>query len=221
MVQERGGINVSPMDCIPCPVFLTLCDRTSSRKIPPKTLDDAKLRWIEAFHKCFLFTLRSLSFPCHGDGDDDLAHGPTADFEMDTKTSVMSILSVGLPMPKSPSQLIGEHQRGRPVDPTEEEREERGWWAVRFRQVLREIQRQEILLLLPEQPVALLNTVATASLGRSQSHLLPPALAATRMQSTPSIETHSRRRSILSSRPLLLSANIGTITLNSTSPARG
>ncbi|EJD38351.1 hypothetical protein AURDEDRAFT_187753 [Auricularia subglabra TFB-10046 SS5] len=128
MPQEHDGVNVVPKDCFACPVYLSLSERAA--RAPSKLMEEAKQQWMQAFHKCFMFTLRSLSFPCRT--GDDLSHGPTIDYEMDTKTSVMSILSSGLPLPKSPSQLIGEHERGRPSNAVIEEREERGWWANRL-----------------------------------------------------------------------------------------
>ncbi|KAH7102466.1 hypothetical protein BKA62DRAFT_769627 [Auriculariales sp. MPI-PUGE-AT-0066] len=140
MAQERGGVNVAPLHSSPFAVFFTPY-RSTSQRISGRVLDESARIWLQAFEKCFLFTLRSLSFPCLGD---HLAHGPDADLEMDTKASVVSILSVGLPLPKSPSQLIIDNETGRLPDTIEDERAERGWWAVRFRQVLRDLQRQDI-----------------------------------------------------------------------------
>lgn len=186
MPQEQGGVNVAPTDCMAYPVYLSLSERATVRSTPARLLEEAKQQWMQAFHKCFMFTLRSLSFPCQTGMD--LAHGPTADYEMDTKMSVMSILSSGLPLPKSPSQLLDEFDKGRPSDATEEEREERGWWAVRFRQVLREMQRQDLQL--PSQ----------------QPQVEAPHVSKrTRTTSGPVVD--NRRRSVMASRPLLLSAS--------------
>jgi hypothetical protein len=97
-------------------------------------------RWLNAIKQCHDHTLRSLSFPSHS--GHFLAHGPSVDLEHDTQQSVMSLISSGLPLPKSPSLQIEElHKCDQVVEPTLHEREERGWWALRYQQVLREMQR--------------------------------------------------------------------------------
>jgi hypothetical protein len=67
----------------------------------------------------------------------------------------MEILNTGLPLPKSPSLQLNNNARltlarrvnsvgaGGDVD---KEREERGWWTLRFQQVLREMQRLDPVL---------------------------------------------------------------------------
>lgn len=90
---------------------------------------------------CSNFTTRSLSFPSNS--EKYLAHGPGADLETDTKNSVLSILASGLPLPKSPSIQIEEAILGDAPNGAQQEREERGWWTLRFQQVLREMQRRE------------------------------------------------------------------------------
>ncbi|KZV98920.1 hypothetical protein EXIGLDRAFT_276172 [Exidia glandulosa HHB12029] len=200
MPQEHAGVNVASKDCVACPVYLSLSERATPRLAPARLLEEAKQQWMQAFHKCFMFTLRSLAFPCHSGMD--LAHGPTADYEMDTKMSVMSILSSGLPLPKSPSQLLDQHDRGRPPDAVEEEREERGWWAVRFRQVLREMQRQDLPF--PAEQAQGDNAVAPM-IKRSRS-------------TTPGVD--NRRRSVMTSRPLLLSATSSSIMLTPATPRK-
>lgn len=71
------------------------------------------------------------------------------DFEQDTQQSVMAILNTGLPLPKSPSIQAMDSARVGTADIStdmDKEREERGWWALRFQQVLREMQRQDPVL---------------------------------------------------------------------------
>lgn len=100
----------------------------------------------KAFVRCHAYTQRSLSFPSHNGAY--LPHGPHVDLEHDTQQSVVAILNTGLPLPKSPS-VQGEHmERLRSVgklSDSDQEREERGWWTLRFQQVLREVQRQDAM----------------------------------------------------------------------------
>ena len=68
----------------------------------------------------------------------------------------MDILNTGLPLPKSPSLQLRDNQRlridvsknteGRDGSDADREREERGWWTLRFQQVLREMQRRDPML---------------------------------------------------------------------------
>lgn len=102
-----------------------------------------------ALRQCHAYTLRSLSFPSHT--GNFLPHGPHVDLEHDTQQSVMAILNTGLPLPKSPSVQLTDIERLKSasnVNETDQEREERGWWALRFQQVLKEIQRQEPMIAL-------------------------------------------------------------------------
>ncbi|KAJ8689159.1 hypothetical protein PTI98_013210 [Pleurotus ostreatus] len=94
--------------------------------------------WVSAFRKCQSFTLRSLSIPsCYGSLRlPQKFDGPPAAIE----NTIQTILASGLPMPKSPSVQLTSGERGNVVS---REREERGWWSVRFRQVLREVQYEE------------------------------------------------------------------------------
>lgn len=102
---------------------------------------------LAALRRCYAYTLRSLSFPSHS--GQQLPHGPHVDFEQDTQKSVMALLNTGLPLPKSPSIQAVDTARAGSADPStdvDREREERGWWALRFQQVLREMQRQDPML---------------------------------------------------------------------------
>jgi hypothetical protein len=103
---------------------------------------DLRGKWAEATQRCQRYTIRSLTFPSHS--GNYLTHGLGVDIEADTKRSVLSILASGLPLPKSPSIQIEEQAVTEiPADDTQAEREERGWWTLRFQQVLREMQRGE------------------------------------------------------------------------------
>ncbi|EIN12628.1 hypothetical protein PUNSTDRAFT_130885 [Punctularia strigosozonata HHB-11173 SS5] len=98
-------------------------------------------QWLDSLQSSARYTVRSLSFPSHS--GKYLAHGPSVDVEADTKLSVVSLLAAGLPVPKSPSLQMDEILAGRGGEARDLEREERGWWAMRFQQVQREVQRQD------------------------------------------------------------------------------
>lgn len=109
---------------------------------------------LQALRRCQVYTLCSLSFPSHS--GTYLPHGPQVDLEADTQRSVMDILHTGLPLPKSPSLQMRDGQRlgidvnkstgGKDGSDADREREERGWWTLRFQQVLREVQRRDPVL---------------------------------------------------------------------------
>jgi len=85
-------------------------------------------QWRSAFQRCSRSTLRSLSYPT-----------VTAEINytncQDPKHLMTPLLDAGLPVPKSPSAQILDGQG----DSMQQEREERGWWTVRFQQVLQEM----------------------------------------------------------------------------------
>lgn len=97
--------------------------------------------WLVALQRSRETTLHSLSFP--PPSPEDVLQGPVGDYEQDAYHCVKSLLASGLPMPKSPSMQLDEcgMQTEPQADTTELEREERGWWSLRFHQVLREFQR--------------------------------------------------------------------------------
>lgn len=105
---------------------------------------DARKRWWTAFEQCYHFTLRSLSFPAHS--GKYLAQGQGTDQEENTRQTVMSILASGLPLPKSPSVQIGEIEKNAAGDVALREREERGWWALRFQQTLHELRKDDMFV---------------------------------------------------------------------------
>jgi hypothetical protein len=107
----------------------------------PVVKDDLRRTWVAAFQRCFRYTLHSISVPPHPRYD------PQLDLANDTHQTVFSLLASGLPLPKSPSVQKADLRHGETTDPTKEEREERGWWSVRFQQVFRELQRQDMALL--------------------------------------------------------------------------
>lgn len=94
--------------------------------------------WLLALRQCSQSTLRKLVFPGHQD--------TCSDQLVDTHLAISSLIGSGLPMPRSPSgQLpkIGGTEGDRFIG---DEREERGWWSLRYQQVFREFQRQDSFL---------------------------------------------------------------------------
>jgi len=113
---------------------------------------EAKTRsWISAFRRCQTFTLSSLSIPSKN-------HDPQLDTALETQQTVLGLLASGLPLPKSPSVQMADMRVHSGTGPGEAqahaggagdgEREERGWWSLRFQQVFRELQRQDLALAL-------------------------------------------------------------------------
>ncbi|KLO11978.1 Dbl homology domain-containing protein [Schizopora paradoxa] len=97
--------------------------------------------WWRAFQRCCLSSIRSLSMPLHS--GTYLLDGLSAeDNNTSNQQTVMSLVASGLPIPKSPSLQLAEPQTTRSLA----EREERGWWSLRFHEVLRELQSREALL---------------------------------------------------------------------------
>ncbi|TFY68796.1 hypothetical protein EVJ58_g802 [Rhodofomes roseus] len=108
----------------------------------PHLRGDNEQDWFAALQRSRTTTLHSLSFA--PPSPEDVLQGPVGDYEQDTYHCVKSILASGLPMPKSPSMQLDEGNIQQALhDNSEQEREERGWWSLRFHQVLREFQRQQ------------------------------------------------------------------------------
>jgi hypothetical protein len=110
---------------------------TSSSGVQLDTPSLSRLRhnWVSAFQECAEYTLRALSFPTQS--GKLAAPIPGLGWDGDPRSSLSAILESGFPLPKSPSTQMEENG----ADPTQQEREARGWWALRFQQVLREMQR--------------------------------------------------------------------------------
>ncbi|KAI0300635.1 hypothetical protein B0F90DRAFT_1721919 [Multifurca ochricompacta] len=108
---------------------------SSGVRLDASNLSRLRQNWVSAFQECSEHTLRALSFPMQS--GKLVAPIPGLVWDNDSQTSVSAILASGLPLPKSPSTQLTEEG----ADPTQQEREARGWWALRFQQVLREMQR--------------------------------------------------------------------------------
>jgi hypothetical protein len=124
------------------PLYLSVPDDAESHTSFPNP-DKTRTNWLSVFRQCSQFTLRSLSFLSHSGRR--LDHGSEVDLELDTHQSVLAIMASGLPLPKSPSVQLEEVVLGESSSARQQEREERGWWSLRFQQVLREMQRRDAL----------------------------------------------------------------------------
>ncbi|EPQ53295.1 hypothetical protein GLOTRDRAFT_131563 [Gloeophyllum trabeum ATCC 11539] len=117
---------------------LTLC-----LALPEKQYSiDRQKRWLSSLRQSSRHTLRSFSFPSHS--GKYLGHGSSVDLETDTRQAVLSILASGLPIPKSPSIQLQEFPSLQGVSLDNVEREGRGWWALRYQQIFREMQRMDL-----------------------------------------------------------------------------
>lgn len=119
-------------------------------------LNESRRRWRSAFEQCCNHTLHSLSFPAHS--GHYLTQGPAFEAEDSATQGIISILASGLPLPKSPSLQMIENRGGEVKDNTLREREERGWWVLRFQQTLKEMQRNSLYLNLVPKPFPIRTT---------------------------------------------------------------
>lgn len=99
--------------------------------------------WLLALRQCSRTTLRKLTFVGH-DHQDELFLG--SDKQFDTRIAVSSLVGSGLPIPRSPSGQFPDSYQEKDGVLTGEERQERGWWSLRYQQIFREFQRQDSLL---------------------------------------------------------------------------
>ncbi|EIW77982.1 hypothetical protein CONPUDRAFT_157153 [Coniophora puteana RWD-64-598 SS2] len=111
--------------------------------------------WLPRFHESCQSTLRALA-SLTPSSSNDANRGSSADIRLtepspdllDPKvyheSLIKSITDIGLPIPKSPSMQIYEEDSGAKVGSQQREREERGWWSVRFHRVMRELETKEV-----------------------------------------------------------------------------
>lgn len=145
--EKAHSISLDLLPLNPDDVQSGIISETSSSQslglaIPSSWSAEERGKALTALRKCHAYAIRSLSFPSYS--GKYLSHGLQVDLEQDTKQSVMAIISTGLPLPKSPSVQIADLRRGHGNDSVEQEREERGWWSLRFQQIMRELQRQNV-----------------------------------------------------------------------------
>ena len=126
--------NTDPKKLVDSPIFLSLPDAfNGAQRSNPETFR-ARHQWFQALRESHLNTLRSLASLLKLEASD-------CDHErLSLKNSIMDSSGRGLDFPKSPSQQLQheverKHAKLPLVDNVEEEREERGFWAKRFKGV--------------------------------------------------------------------------------------
>lgn len=144
--------------------------RTSSWKVvdflisPPSTtsaIDDNHVDlasndhfhpWLNSLRQCCKAILKKLTFVASSPQQERLPLN--SDRHLDMQLIISSLTASGLPMPRSPSGSLPDvcsntaRSCGRGgVGISSDEREERGWWSLRYQQVFREFQRQDSFLL--------------------------------------------------------------------------
>ena len=139
----RSGGHLIAVDLLPLDVGSTEAPRSSAIRVYlslrdssevlsdfiPSGLDDARQQWNAAFSRCYVYTLRSLCFPTA------YSQSNTNRRKEGRPKTIRSVLSSGQPLPRNPSlQLQDPH-----LNSINQEREERVWWAARFRQILEEV----------------------------------------------------------------------------------
>lgn len=97
--------------------------------------------WISALQRCQQATTSALKAPDRlGDYTVKLS---SVDADLERQLSTRAIMATGLPMPKSPSVQLMEKPVNDEIDARQLEREERGGWSLRFRQVFQQMRRQD------------------------------------------------------------------------------
>ncbi|KAH7914933.1 hypothetical protein BJ138DRAFT_1078560 [Hygrophoropsis aurantiaca] len=97
---------------------------------------------ISPFRQSCQHTLKSIS--SLKASSDPLNHGCSSHLTSENRNPILSILASGLPLPKSPSMQAEGAAGGIGSDAKQQEREERGWWSLRFHQILQEVQKQDV-----------------------------------------------------------------------------
>ena len=150
---DGGALSVGPSTSI----FLNIAD--DNERQDQQSIRSVRKRWLDALGHCAQSTLRSLSYPTFAGPGRYLRQTSNEEHDANTRQAVMEILASGLPLPKSPSAQMCEseeaaftrqnqksgsgHGGGREGNENvAREREERGWWALRFQQTLNEMQRE-------------------------------------------------------------------------------
>lgn len=110
--------------------------------------DDHFQPWLDSIRQCCHAVLKKLTFIGCPQAEGSSTSFLGSDRQLDTYLVVSSLSASGLPIPRSPSGNLPETCH--PVNDetpkfASDEREERGWWSVRYQQVFREFQRQDSL----------------------------------------------------------------------------
>ncbi|KAH9475165.1 RhoGEF domain-containing protein gxcJ [Psilocybe cubensis] len=106
-------------------------------------IDEVSEPWILAFRQCSKATLRKLTFLGLGT-QHELCFN--SDRTLDTFLAVSTLVGSGQPIPRSPSGHFPDKLHDQGEDLLGDERQERGWWSLRYQQVFREFQRQDSVL---------------------------------------------------------------------------
>lgn len=104
---------------------------------------EGRRTWLASFEKCCRATTLPMEYPLRFDLHQGLASfGGMENFDAD---KYQRAIGTGVPPPQSPSMQVQAHSRRqrRRSDFRQSEREERGWWSFRFKEVYLEMQRNE------------------------------------------------------------------------------
>lgn len=158
-IEDEELDNNVPMGISSISVFISIAEEEGKGDCEPSRV--TRKRWLDALEHCAQSTLRSLSYPTFAGPGRYLRQAVNEEHDANTRQAVMEILASGLPLPKSPSAQMCEadevallkvdqdgekHAEERTNDgDASQEREERGWWALRFQQTLSELQRESSL----------------------------------------------------------------------------
>lgn len=132
--------NAYPKDQVDLPVFLSVAGTLKGAQgRNPETIR-ARDEWFQSLRECYLNTLRTLSSPLDSEVSRDDRGGGSSD------PLITDGLSRSLNFPKSPSQQLQRQVERKQaklplVNNTEEEREEREFWAKRFKVVYEKLRQ--------------------------------------------------------------------------------
>jgi hypothetical protein len=134
---------------IESPIFVTVPDSNGNAPGGPQNVQRARQEWFQSLRKCYLNTLRSISFASQSRNplSSDQEHVTSA-------SSALDVLASDLRFPKSPSQQLEreaqrENAKLSPIDGAEEEREERVFWSERFKLVFEDVKQTYGGILIP------------------------------------------------------------------------
>ena len=110
---------------------------TLRAKLMMRDEGSAQLRieqWHSAFQRCSQSALRLLSYPT-------VSNSGIFSKCQDPNHLMAPFIGSGLPLPGGPSAQALDVEDGQCSEPTRQEREKRGWWSLRFQQVLHEMSK--------------------------------------------------------------------------------
>ncbi|KAF8623275.1 hypothetical protein AX17_007481 [Amanita inopinata Kibby_2008] len=130
LIPLNGDLNIASM------TLTTLNARPFTQWTPKRNEESLSVRqqadqWRSALQRSSQSTSRFLAY--------SKISSMNVHDRQDPSHFISSLVGSGLPIPKSPSAQVLDVQKGQKSDPAEREREERGWWSLRFQQVLQEM----------------------------------------------------------------------------------